>query len=229
MTETPLHGPDPALDSTAQQRVQACVRWCGMDGAAVVVGLGAAGPPSTHGRAVVYSTNPVASAVADLQFVLGCGPHRESMTENTISFANVGDADDRWPLLTAELAAVGVRSVCSAPLVTDDVGAQLPLGTLQLHSTREVRIPDRALHLLSMTARRLHTHLVSSTPAAAPSRERTARGEGEFDAGAVNTVVGVLIARHGVDAPKAETLLRACLRARNQFHRRRSTSDRHDL
>ena len=44
------------------------------------------------------------------------------MTENTVTFAKVGDCDDRWPLLTAELAAVGVRSVCSAPLVTDGVG-----------------------------------------------------------------------------------------------------------
>ena len=140
VTETPLHGPDPALDSTAQQWVQACVRWCGMDGATVVVGLGAAGPPSTHGRAVVYSTDPVASAVADLQFVLGCGPHRHAMTENTIGFAKVGDTHDRWPLLTAELSTIGVRSVCSAPLMAHDVGAQLPLGTLQLHSAQELSL-----------------------------------------------------------------------------------------
>lgn len=77
---------------------------------------------------------------------LGCGPHRHAMTENTIGFAKVGDTHDRWPLLTAELSTIGVRSVCSAPLMAHDVGAQLPLGTLQLHSAQEVQIPDRALH-----------------------------------------------------------------------------------
>ncbi|MBT1193876.1 ANTAR domain-containing protein [Rhodococcoides kroppenstedtii] len=60
-----------------------------------------------------------------------------------------------------------------------------------------------------MTARWLHSHLVWSTPADSPSSKRAARSGGEFDGSTVNTAVGILIARHGVDARQAETLLRA--------------------
>ncbi|AMY19568.1 hypothetical protein [Rhodococcoides kroppenstedtii] len=145
-------GPEAEVDGIERRWVKACTVWCEMDGAAVVIGLGAGGPAGTRGRQVVFASDSIAAAMADVQFVLGFGPHHTAVTTCSVS-STAHDAElDPWPVLTTELSAVGVRSVYAAPMVGDATRQRCALGSVQLYSARAVVVVPRARALLSLTA-----------------------------------------------------------------------------
>ena len=57
-------GSGAEVDRFVRRWVQACTAWCGMDGAAVVVGLGAGSPAGTLGREVILASDDIAAGSA---------------------------------------------------------------------------------------------------------------------------------------------------------------------
>ncbi|KIQ17537.1 hypothetical protein [Rhodococcus sp. MEB064] len=191
---------------TPQTWIGECLRVHSADGAAVV----AEGSPDDAGtRAVTYTTDDTAAAVADLQYAVGIGPHAESMADGRPHAAHVHDTRDcdRWTTLVDELHRLGVVAVRTFPIGPPS----RPLGTLQMHwctgSASEVDTTAVAV----VISRRLEL----LTPRLSPLRDRVVvdavldSTDDGFDHGTVNMAIGVLMARHSLAPSAAAAMLRA--------------------
>lgn len=203
----------PTVDSLGHELIRACADECAMDGAALVLDLGAGDSRTAWGRSVPTATDPTAQSAADLQFVVGAGPHPTAMADGAVH--HLHEAPDRWSPLIAELTDVGVGTVYSVPLTADAGQGTMTVGTVQLHAAD----PDRGIDERALTAvRRLGTRVVEATIAA--SVQHRSVPVGGYDPDQVCRAVGVLMVRYRLSAAGAEALLRA-----KAFRRRLSSTD----
>lgn len=175
--------------------VEICVDLLRADGAAVIVA-----PTRTPDvRRVVYATGDTAARVANVLDVLGPGSHDRAAPDGDVRTLVVDDPVDtgRWPLMMAELAALGVRRVSTFPIVC---GPGL-LGVLQLHRTAapDGPVPSDVEGLVGAIARHVAPDVSGALTA------YVCRDTGD-DVIAVS--IGVLMARHHLTASDATALLR---------------------
>lgn len=174
-----------------------CVDLLRADGAAVV----ASSAQDPDVRRVLHTTDARASRTADLLYVLGAGPHADTMAGGTPHTLVVDDPTDavRWPLLVLELAALGVKWVHVFPL-----GHSVdPIGTLQLLGTTVsgAPVPGDAEILVAKLARLIGTDIVAGAITAD-------FGDGEND-DPIHLAIGILLVRHAITSDAASAMLRA--------------------
>lgn len=176
--------------------VAVCADLLHADGATAV--LTSAHAPDS--RRVLYPTAHDAVQLADLQYLLGEGPHAETMADGRMHSVSVDSAADRarWPLLVDCLIESGVRWVRTVAL-----GTASRVGTLQCHGRGPLGTPDeRTVAAVGRLADVLGDELVTSGLAGVP-----ADPGGECDL--IDEAIGVLAGRHRIDAPAASAVLRA--------------------
>ncbi|MDQ1181848.1 hypothetical protein [Rhodococcus sp. SORGH_AS_0301] len=186
--------------SMVAEWVSVCAGVVGAAGGAVIVGA-IAGAEQAH--RVVHVTDAVADRVADLFYIHGW--HLESGDPDApVSIVAVGDPSHcrRWPLLTSDLEAMGVHSVDVAPMAPGGSS----VGVLVLYRTvAPSRRHTETAGLIGPSAT-LIGHLVLGLDSVGVG------GAGGSDLRSV--AVGVLMARHDIDARSASARLRAAAYAR---------------
>ncbi|MFI0240483.1 GAF domain-containing protein [Streptomyces sp. NPDC016845] len=184
-----LLGADPRL----------CAEVLGVDGVAVSV-VTREGPSE-----LVWCSGEVSARLEDLQFTLGQGPGPET----TLSCAPVLEPDvrrlpdDRWPGLSAEMAALGIGAVFCLPL---HVGAAC-LGTMTLQRGAPGPLADDRATGAWLVAGALTAALLAGGPA----QEAFAAAEdgSDFYRAAVHQATGMISVQAGVPLAQALVLLRA--------------------
>lgn len=194
---------------TAETWLAACVQWCRADGAAVVAESAA----DADVRLVTYATDDLAERLADLQYLLGCGPHTESMAGAGHSRLDVEDPDHgvRWTTLVDELATLGVVEVATFPIGTPAT----PLGTLQMYWRGRRRSSTHSDAAIAALVERRPELLAPRVPLCDDldgDTVLTAVDGGPdhgFDLSTVHLAIGVVVARHHLGVQAASALLRA--------------------
>ena len=174
---------------------------CGVFG---VTGAGLMLVDEQSGLRYVAATDEAAEVLEQAQEQAGAGPCVESFVNDTEIVVNDLAADDRWPAITAPLLAAGVRSVLGVPT---RLGGG-PVGSLNVYgdAPREWDESERAAiqsfnavieaQITSALALRHHGRVVEQLQYALENRVTIERA------------IGMLMARHQLDAVAAFHLLR---------------------
>ncbi len=160
---------------------------------------------SRHGilRTVAASDTTVSGMDRD-QYATGEGPCVAAATEGHWFHVESVDDELRWPAFTPLARERGINSILSTPLLTQT----RPVGALNIYSLRARAFSKPELELSSMFATRASELLVSA--AMDVSMEDLSRQLQEALKGrdVIAEARGVLMARHGVTADAAYTMLR---------------------
>jgi transcriptional regulator with GAF, ATPase, and Fis domain len=189
---------DDVLDAALRLVVAlARVTVTGADGVSVCL--------SRHGtlRTVAASDATVTGMDRD-QYATGEGPCVAAATEGHWFHVESLDDERRWPAFIPRARERGINSILSTPLLTKD----RPMGALNIYSLRAQAFAKPELELSSMLASRASDLLVSA--AMDVSMEDLSRQLQEALTGrdVIAQARGVLMARHGVTAEAAYTMLR---------------------
>jgi len=151
----------------------------------------------------VAATDPVVAEADALQYELGEGPCLRAWDTVSVQYVPDTATDPRWPTWARTVAAAGIRSALSVPLVVE--GQEL--GALQVYATEPHAFTEYEEHLLSLLA----------GPAAALLRvERTQRQAQRLNTdlqdavaarGRVERAVGVLMGAHQLSEAAARIRL----------------------
>lgn len=157
---------------------------------------------------LVYNSDEMSAALADLQLTLGEGPAATALTEQRpVLLPDISASPPRgtWVAFSAEAVRVGVRSVLAVPLQIGVVG----LGVLTLHGRHPATLERRDLAALFVVADAL-TQVLLPWPVAGANQ-----GEADWDLGlgpndsVVHQVTGMVAVQLRSSAEDALLNLRA--------------------
>jgi GAF domain-containing protein len=116
--------------------------------------------------------------------------------------------ETRWPGWAAAAAATGVRSVLSVPLLYR--GREI--GATKVYAAEPHAFTDHEEHLLGLLAVAAATLLGAAHNTSTAHSLSTELHGGQVDRQQIQTAVGILMERHGLDADTAQTRLLAAAR-----------------
>lgn len=160
---------------------------------------------SRHGTlTTVAASDETVSGMDRDQYATGEGPCVAAATEGHWFHVESLDDEPRWPAFIPRARDRGINSILSTPLLTED----RPMGALNIYSLRAGAFSKPELELSSMFASRASDLLISA--AIDVSMEDLSRQLQEALMGrdVIAQARGVLMARHGVTADAAYTMLR---------------------
>jgi hypothetical protein len=192
-------------------------RLTGADGAAVAV-LASSGEV----RELVHATDALAQQIDELQFTLGEGPCLDAYRRNEAQLcAELDDREyaQRWPLFTAESAALGAAAIFAFPVP----GELHPMGVLELHRRTVGPLTARELESAQMCATAIrvaleanwHAQVVRSGSVAAAVEAATLHGiaapapEDSFTRSQVHVAAGMVAVQLKVPGQDGLARLRA--------------------
>jgi GAF domain-containing protein len=182
---------------------------CGVFG---ITGAGLMLVDEVSGLRYVAATDEVAEALEQIQEQFGAGPCIESFVNDAEVAVSDLEEDMRWPAIRAPLAGAGVRAVLGVPT---RLGGG-PVGTLNVYcadprdwdqSERDaIRAFNTVLEgqIASAVALRDHSRIVEQLQYALENRI------------AIERAIGMLMARHDLDAVAAFARLRRAARSSRQ-------------
>ena len=160
---------------------------------------------SRHGTlTTVAASDETVSGMDRDQYATGEGPCVAAATEGHWFHVESLDDEPRWPAFIPRARERGINSILSTPLLTQ----ARPMGALNIYSLRARAFAKPELELSSMLASRASDLLVSA--AMDVSMEDLSRQLQEALKGrdVIAQARGILMARHGVTADAAYTMLR---------------------
>ena len=160
---------------------------------------------SRHGTlTTVAASDETVSGMDRDQYATGEGPCVAAATEGHWFHVESLDDEPRWPAFIPRARDRGINSILSTPLLTE----HRPMGALNIYSLRAGAFAKPELELSSMFASRASDLLISA--AIDVSMEDLSRQLQEALMGrdVIAQARGVLMARHGVTADAAYTMLR---------------------
>ena len=160
---------------------------------------------SRHGAlTTVAASDETVSGMDRDQYDTGEGPCVAAATEGHWFHVESLDDEPRWPAFIPRARDRGINSILSTPLLTQ----ARPIGALNIYSLRARAFAKPELELSSMLASRASDLLISA--AIDVSMEDLSRQLQEALKGrdAIAQARGILMARHGVTADAAYTMLR---------------------
>lgn len=160
---------------------------------------------SRHGTLTTVAASDATVAGMDRdQYATGEGPCVAAATEGHWFHVESLDDEARWPAFIPRARDRGINSILSTPLLTQT----RPMGALNIYSLRARAFAKPELELSSMLASRASDLLVSA--AIDVSMEDLSRQLQEALQGrdVIAQARGILMARHGVTADAAYTMLR---------------------
>ena len=195
------HPADRPASLSTRRLCELCVELLPIDGAAIAV-MG-----SQEARELVHSTNSVAQALDELQFVLGEGPCLDAFeTREAVLVPDLAGetARQRWPGFAGEAIETGVRAAFAFPLQAGPIR----FGVLELYRSTPGDLDDAALtsalmmveHAVHVVLSDMTTELVS---AAATGRPR------ESERADIHRATGMIAAQLSISIPEALSRLRA--------------------
>nr|WP_246315009.1 GAF and ANTAR domain-containing protein [Kineococcus aurantiacus] len=171
----------------------------GADSCAVTVVDGAGRPATTA------ASDAVAARADAVQYTAGEGPCLAAVTRRARSVVHDTREETRWPLWAGDVAALGVRSVLSVPLVAGDE----VLGAVKVYGRAPHAFDLRSERVLALTAAQAAL-LLAEARAADRGRHLSAGLKAALrHRDVVNTARGVLIGRDHVDEETAVEVLAA--------------------
>ncbi|MGW7458023.1 GAF and ANTAR domain-containing protein [Streptomyces sp. NPDC054797] len=198
------------LDGSAAEEApaalaRACVDLMDVSGASV----------SLHGdadvRSLWWSSDGVASRLAEAQYTLGEGPCRTVLEQAAPVFAadlTRGPDAGRWPLFAQQAVELGVQAVFSLPLGSSG----LAIGTLDLYRDRPGPLTERDRSLAFPAADAITTALLAlqaQDPGAGTDLDGSWLDAAETDHEEVHQATGMIMVYLGVDPQDALARLRA--------------------
>ena len=172
---------------------------------------------SRHGAlTTVAASDETVSGMDRDQYATGEGPCVAAATEGHWFHVQSLDDERRWPAFIPRARDRGINSILSTPLLT----RARPIGALNIYSLRARAFAKPELELSSMLASRASDLLISA--AIDVSMEDLSRHLQEALKGrdVIAQARGVLMARHGVTADAAYTMLRRSSRQTSRPLRR---------
>ena len=160
---------------------------------------------SRHGAlTTVAASDETVSGMDRDQYATGEGPCVAAATEGHWFHVESLDDEPRWPAFIPRARDRGINSILSTPLLTH----ARPMGALNIYSLRAGAFAKPELELSSMFASRVSDLLISA--AIDVSMEDLSRQLQEALKGrdVIAQARGVLMARHGITADAAYTMLR---------------------
>ncbi|GGG67386.1 transcriptional regulator [Kocuria dechangensis] len=160
----------------------------------------------------VAATDPVVAEADALQYELGEGPCLRAWDTVSIQYVPDTTTDLRWPTWSQTVAAAGIRSALSVPLVVQ--GQEI--GALQVYATEPHAFTGHEEHLLSLLA-----GPAAALLGAARTRRQTRRlddtlQEAVADRDRIERAVGVLMERGHLAESTARTRLLNTARAQGK-------------
>jgi hypothetical protein len=173
-----------------------------VDGVAVGVG---AGPDTAE---LVYSSDPVGSALDNLQFILGEGPCVDAFRQGRPVL--VPDLDDptvvhRWPWFTRDAVAAGAAATFAFPL---HIGAT-PFGTVELYRHTPGPLTGPNLLTAALLTDDLTRTVLDELAGPGHLEPTPSNPEPQFGRTEIPQATGMIAAQLGISIPQALARLRA--------------------
>ncbi|HST73003.1 MAG TPA: GAF and ANTAR domain-containing protein [Kocuria rosea] len=157
-----------------------------------------------HGEATSTAvTDPEVEVLDAIQYELGEGPCLTAWDTVTVQHVEDTTTETRWPDWSRAVAAVGVRSVLSVPLVHR--GQEI--GAVKVYATEPYAFTEHEEHLLGLLAEAAGTLLGNARTARAAHGLSDSLQAAVIDLQEIETAVGILMERHQVDAGAARSRL----------------------
>jgi len=180
-------------------------------------GTGGAGvtlvdPESKHARA---ASNALVEQADQLQYTYDAGPCLTAWRDQVpVQIADIS-AEDRWPEWTAAVAALGVRSMLSVPMLS----AGRSMGAIKVYSDRLSAYHADSVTILELFAQQAAV-LLSNTQTVSDARRLSSQLTAALnDRDVISQATGVLLARGLKDVSAAHESLRAAAkRAGTSLH-----------
>lgn len=148
-----------------------------------------------QGNRTMAATDPVAERADGLQYELGEGPCLTAVVLRTTVRVDDTVRDERWPRWSEAVAALGIRSSLTAPLVAGGT----VLGALKVYSDQLGAYPGRAEYLLMMFAAQAAILLANVRSHENARRLSDRLVEAMRSRDLVGIAKGIVMARDGVD------------------------------
>jgi GAF domain-containing protein len=157
------------------------------------------------GRAdTIVKSAPFVREVDDIQYGLGEGPCISAARTGQTMRSGSLDADPRWPLFGARVGRLGVHSVLSLPLISDDT----VVGAMNVYAHAKQAFDERAEQVGELFAVPAAI-AVQNAQILAQTRRLAASFQTALTTRAViDQAIGIVMSRHGVSADEAFNRLR---------------------
>jgi len=164
-----------------------------------------------RGKRTTAASDPVVEKADQIQYDLDTGPCLTAWRDQVAVRIDDVALESRWPQWTAAVAALGVRSVQSVPLIAGGTS----LGAIKVYSRLPNAYDDRSAHLLALFAAQAAV-LLSNTLTLADAQETTANVSAALvNRDVIGQAKGVLVAQGAADPDAAFTMLVAASQRTN--------------
>ncbi|MFP5346227.1 MAG: ANTAR domain-containing protein [Actinomycetes bacterium] len=179
--------------------------------------------PGTAGSGVTLldaqgrkTTSGASDAVVEradaLQYELDEGPCLSAWRERMVFRIDDVLTETRWALWTKAVIPLGVRSVLSAPMVSEDE----TLGAVKLYSRETFAYDNRAEHLLTMFASQAAVLIANVQSLESARRLSEQLKEALRSRDVIGMAKGILIAQDGIDETQAFAMLASVSQRENR-------------
>jgi GAF domain-containing protein len=158
------------------------------------------------GRADINAHSaPFVERIDDVQYDIGEGPCLTAATDGRTTRSGALGSEPRWPRFGPQAAALGVHSVLSLPLLSNE----RVLGTINVYAHRVGAFSDEAAEVgerfaVSAAAAVVNARVLSSAQRLAANLTLALRNQATID-----QAIGVLIASQSLSVARAQARLRA--------------------
>ncbi len=169
-------------------------------------------PQRKHTRA---ASNALVEQADQLQYTFDAGPCLSAWRDQVpVQIEDIA-TEGRWPEWTAAVAALGVRSMLSVPMLS----AARSLGAIKVYSDRSRAYDSGSITILELFAQQAAV-LLSNTQAVSDARQLSTQLTAALeDRDVIGQAIGVLLAQGASDVPAAhESLRSAAQRAGTSLH-----------
>jgi GAF domain-containing protein len=174
-----------------------------------------------RGKRTTAASDPLVEQADELQYQFDSGPCLTAWRDQVSVRVDDVDSETRWPQWTAAVAGLGVRSVLSAPLLTQDVGTTqgTGIGAIKVYSAQPNVYDQRAEQLLELFARQAAI-LLANTQTLSDARRLSAElTQALNNRDIIGQAKGVLIAQGAAGEQDAfQMLVSASQRSNTKLH-----------
>jgi GAF domain-containing protein len=178
----------------------------------VGAGVTLVSPQGKHTRA---ASNDLVEQADQLQYTHDAGPCLTAWRDQAPVNIEEISTEDRWPEWTAAVAALGVRSMLSVPMLS----AGRSLGAIKVYSDQPRSYDSGSITILELFAKQAAV-LLSNTEVVSDARKLSTQLTAALDdRDVIGQATGVLLAQGAADVPAAlEALRAAAKRAGTSLH-----------